>query len=94
MAKEMPLSGISRPIVGEAGQTGTWRTHRPVIDRTRCVACRPKPGDCQLCWLYCPEACMEQGRPPTIDYQYCKGCGCCAKECPTDAIDMIPEESP
>jgi len=27
-----------------------------------------------------------------IDYDYCKGCGLCANECPTDAIQMIPEE--
>jgi pyruvate ferredoxin oxidoreductase delta subunit len=27
-----------------------------------------------------------------IDYDYCKGCGICAHECPADAIEMIPEE--
>ena len=26
-----------------------------------------------------------------IDYDYCKGCGICAAECPCGAIDMIPE---
>ena len=89
----VPLSGVSQPMVGEAGQTGTWRTLRPIIDQSRCLACEKNPGGCQLCWLYCPEACMNQGMPPTIDYRYCKGCGCCAKECPANAIDMLPEES-
>jgi pyruvate ferredoxin oxidoreductase delta subunit len=27
-----------------------------------------------------------------IDYDYCKGCGLCAYECPADAIVMIKEE--
>ncbi|AKB45854.1 Pyruvate:ferredoxin oxidoreductase, delta subunit [Methanosarcina sp. Kolksee] len=26
------------------------------------------------------------------DYDYCKGCGICANECPADAIEMILEE--
>ena len=26
-----------------------------------------------------------------IDYQYCKGCGICAVECPTAAITMVKE---
>lgn len=26
-----------------------------------------------------------------IDYDYCKGCGICANECPLGVIDMIPE---
>jgi pyruvate ferredoxin oxidoreductase delta subunit len=26
------------------------------------------------------------------DYDYCKGCGVCANECPADAIEMVLEE--
>ena len=89
--QKVPLSGISEPMVGEAGETGTWRSTCPMIDRDQCLACQPKRGVCQICWMYCPEACMTQGRPPTIDYRYCKGCGMCATECPADAIDMQPE---
>jgi pyruvate ferredoxin oxidoreductase delta subunit len=29
---------------------------------------------------------------PDADLVYCKGCGICAKECPTSCIEMVPEE--
>jgi pyruvate ferredoxin oxidoreductase delta subunit len=31
--------------------------------------------------------------PPIINYDYCKGCGICAEECPADAIRMVDESS-
>jgi pyruvate ferredoxin oxidoreductase delta subunit len=27
-----------------------------------------------------------------VNLIYCKGCGICAEECPTDAIEMVMEE--
>jgi 2-oxoisovalerate ferredoxin oxidoreductase delta subunit len=32
----------------------------------------------------------EEG--PRTDYDYCKGCGVCANECPFKAISMVEEE--
>lgn len=89
--RQMPLSGVSWPMVGEAGPTGTWRTLRPVVVVERCLAMRAGELRCQMCWLYCPEAAVVQGAPPEIDYRYCKGCGCCARECPGKAVEMLPE---
>ncbi|NLB52503.1 MAG: 4Fe-4S binding protein [Syntrophomonadaceae bacterium] len=75
---------ISWPTKGAGGDTGSWRTHRPVVDSHIC-------NKCQLCWVYCPEAVIER-HEITIDYRYCKGCGVCAVECPTGAISMEKEE--
>ncbi|MDO8914498.1 MAG: 4Fe-4S binding protein [Coriobacteriia bacterium] len=82
---------MSRPSVGEAGLTGDWRNSRPVMDAAKCLAAKSGKVTCQLCWAYCPDACITQGAGPAIDLTYCKGCGICAEECPAGAIAMVPE---
>ncbi|MEM2686731.1 MAG: 4Fe-4S binding protein, partial [Thermoproteota archaeon] len=37
-------------------------------------------------------AIIRNGSEVKIDYNYCKGCGICAEECPRKAITMVPEE--
>jgi pyruvate ferredoxin oxidoreductase delta subunit len=64
--------------------TGAWRALRPRRDAERC-------NDCGLCWLYCPEGCIQPGTFE-IDFAYCKGCGICATECRIGAIEMEREE--
>ncbi len=85
---------MSTPCVGEAGRTGDWRSARPVLDAGRCLAAKAGKVTCQICWAHCPDAVIEQGAPPRIDLEYCKGCGICAEECPADAIAMVPEAEP
>jgi len=85
------ICGESRPVAGEAGQTGAWRLERPVIQLTKCSAVKSQRPVCLLCWLYCPEAVISKTVPPHIDMKYCKGCGICAAECPQKAIIMVPE---
>lgn len=82
----------SRLCAGEAGRTGDWRSKKPVIDYTRCTPCKNKKPSCFLCWLYCPEGVVKRAIPVEIDLEYCKGCGICAEECPTKAIQMVEEE--
>lgn len=76
---------ISQPQKGVAGQTGGWRGTKPMLDADKCI-------HCQLCWAYCPEACVNR-ETAEIHYIYCKGCGICAAECPRGAIEMQPEDS-
>jgi len=34
----------------------------------------------------------ERSRVPDANLDYCKGCGICVRECPTQCIVMVPEE--
>ena len=76
---------------GDAGKTGSWRVERPIIDLEKCTPAKKKKSICHLCWLYCPDAVVSKDIEPTIDLEYCKGCGICAEECPTNAISMVEE---
>jgi 2-oxoacid:acceptor oxidoreductase delta subunit (pyruvate/2-ketoisovalerate family) len=35
---------------------------------------------------------LGPGKRFQFNYDYCKGCGVCAQECPCGAIAMVPEE--
>ena len=86
------LIATSSPAKGEAGKTGDWRINYPEIDLTKCLPAKTKKEVCFRCWLYCPEAVVTRTIPPKIDLDYCKGCGICAEECPSQAIKMIREK--
>ena len=63
-----------------------WRSVRPEIDHVTCTRCK-------RCWLVCPEGAMQQaaGGRFTVDLEFCKGCGVCARECPRKALRMTKE---
>lgn len=63
-------------------KTGDWRAFRPVKDEKKCTRC-------MFCWLFCPEPAITPELK--IDYDFCKGCGICAMECPVKAIVMKEE---
>jgi len=88
------ISAMASPTAGEAGKTGEWRQLRPVIDHAKCIPAKKGKPACFICWLYCPEVVVKRSIPIEIDLTYCKGCGICAEECPTDAIVMAPEHAP
>jgi len=77
---------ISYPSKGSIGETGDWRTYRPIIDKDKCTKCG-------LCWMYCPEGTIQESNDGffEIDYKYCKGCGICSNSCKTGALTMVRE---
>jgi 2-oxoacid:acceptor oxidoreductase delta subunit (pyruvate/2-ketoisovalerate family) len=51
-------------------------------------------NDCELCLIFCPDIAISRrsnGDGFEIAYDYCKGCGVCAAECPRGAMAMIRE---
>jgi pyruvate ferredoxin oxidoreductase delta subunit len=91
MSGERTPISMSKPAVGEAGRTGDWRNKRPVLTAASCSAVKLGKETCQLCWVYCPDACVSRGIGPEFDLEHCKGCGICAEMCPTGAIEMVSE---
>ena len=49
---------------------------------------------CEICLIFCPDVAISRsgdGAGFDIDYDYCKGCGVCATECPRGAMAMTRE---
>lgn len=69
-------------VITEAGnsvkfKTGSWRTFRPRLIEENCI-------HCLFCWIFCPDMAVnvKDGKMAGFDYDFCKGCGICARECP------------
>ena len=64
-----------------------------VFEARRCMSCGNCFG-CDNCFGVCPDNAITKLKPGEYEfkYDYCKGCGLCAEECPCGAISMIPEE--
>jgi len=63
----------------------------------RCLSCGSCSA-CDNCWTFCPDTAVLKSPEVTIDrshyvfdYEFCKGCGLCARECPTGFITMVDE---
>ena len=88
-AREVPMGGL----IPEAGnsteyKTGDWRSMKPIWHEEGCI-------HCLMCWVFCPDLSIKvvDGKMTGIDYDHCKGCGICARECPRKekALQMVKE---
>ncbi len=77
--KELTPGGtITEPGSARKFKTGSWRAYKPRWIEANCI-------QCMLCWIYCPDMAIKtkkDGKRAEFDYDYCKGCGICALECP------------
>jgi NADPH-dependent glutamate synthase beta subunit-like oxidoreductase len=66
-----------------------------LYEARRCMSCG-NCFSCDNCFAVCPDnAVIKLGQPGekyVIDLDYCKGCGLCVAECPSGAIEMVPED--
>jgi pyruvate ferredoxin oxidoreductase delta subunit len=97
--KKLTAFELSVGDIVEAGtavdfHTGSWRSEKPVWNKEKCI-------NCLVCWISCPDDSIkiilgENGITTVVgvNYNHCKGCGICAKECPpkVKAITMEQEK--
>jgi 2-oxoacid:acceptor oxidoreductase delta subunit (pyruvate/2-ketoisovalerate family) len=65
-----------------------------LFEARRCLSCG-NCFECDNCYGVCPDNAVIKlgpGKRFRFNYDYCKGCGLCAAECPCGAIKMAPEE--
>ena len=71
----------------------TYSDEQAVAEANRCFSCG-NCFHCDNCYSYCPDNAIIKHADGSleINYDYCKGCGICATECPCGAIKMVSNE--
>jgi len=89
-----------RPMLEMVRRRATFEEVTQGLDETnalyearRCLSCG-NCFECDNCYGICPDNAVIKLGPGNrfkFDYDFCKGCGLCAQECPCGAIMMVPE---
>jgi NADPH-dependent glutamate synthase beta subunit-like oxidoreductase len=91
---ERPRLQAARRIGTFDEVTGGLDASSALFEARRCMSCGNCFG-CDNCYGVCPDNAIVKlsAGKYVIDYDYCKGCGMCAAECPCGSINMVPEDS-
>jgi 2-oxoacid:acceptor oxidoreductase delta subunit (pyruvate/2-ketoisovalerate family) len=87
------LDVIRRQTTFEEVQGGLDETNAQ-FEARRCMSCG-NCFECDNCYGVCPDNAVIKlgpGKRFKYNFDYCKGCGICASECPCGAIKMVPED--
>ncbi|MBI2628267.1 MAG: FAD-dependent oxidoreductase [Candidatus Niyogibacteria bacterium] len=98
-SRKSPIETKNSPIVKLSDLNLAYFKHQerkslPWAEAKRCFSCGVC-RECENCFNFCPDMSVKKTNDPkkpyAVDYDYCKGCGICAKECPRGVIVMEEE---
>ena len=90
---KQPVLALARRRATFEEMIGGLRADTALLEARRCLSCG-NCFECDNCYAVCPDNAVIKlgtGNRFAINYDYCKGCGLCAEECPCGAIDMVKE---
>ncbi len=90
---KQPILALARRRVTFEEMVGELDPETALLEARRCLSCG-NCFECDNCYAVCPDNAVIKLGPGSrfaFNYDYCKGCGLCAEECPCGAIDMIKE---
>jgi 2-oxoacid:acceptor oxidoreductase delta subunit (pyruvate/2-ketoisovalerate family) len=88
-----PMLAAARRVESFAEVVGGLDETNAMYEARRCLSCG-NCFECDNCYGVCPDNSVIKlgpGKRFKFDYDYCKGCGLCAEECPCGAIEMVAE---
>ena len=90
---KQPVLALARRRTSFEEMVGGLDADTALLEARRCLSCG-NCFECDNCYAVCPDNAVLKlgpGNRYEINYEYCKGCGLCAEECPCGAIEMVKE---
>jgi NADPH-dependent glutamate synthase beta subunit-like oxidoreductase len=92
---EAPLTPAGERRASQVTEvTLAYSREQAVAEADRCMSCGVCNG-CDNCYIVCPDVSVmrdtRQNGHYSIRTHYCKGCLVCVQECPTGALERVPE---